>query len=570
VRLSLAEHYADLLTAADQRRGTAPLRAIVGYLIAAILYFRFGWAWAWAWATVYAASQMLEIWALRPAVIEAWARPRFWRGMAILAVFMTPAALYAPLAIPVWSNAQYGPVLAVLLLAGGGLNLLVMSGPSAGAFFGPFAIYAGTWTSLMLTDDRLGGLYRHMAEALAILVVTNCVIAWRIQARALRQAKTATLEAERRRREAEAAIEARAAFVAMISHDLRTPIGAILAGADKIEQGGDGARRYARLVREAGTMMRDLLGDLLDIERMDAGAMPVEQIAFDLRQTLAETLTLWRVKAASNGLRMRCLGARDLPRLVRGDPTRLRQVMNNLLSNAVKFTPAGFVAVRLEFTDSRLRLTVEDSGPGLGAGDAERLFRPFDQIEPGVARRHGGFGLGLAISRKLARLMGGDLTATNRPGGGAAFSFVLPLPPASPAPARRGPLKVLVVDDHAINRETMKILLEPVGVEPVLAENGEAALAALAAEPFDLVLMDINMPVVDGREATRRLRAGGGFNRAIPVIAVSAADTPREQQACVEAGMTSHVAKPIRPQRLYEAMNAALPQECAARAAEPA
>jgi CheY-like chemotaxis protein len=298
--------------------------------------------------------------------------------------------------------------------------------------------------------------------------------------------------------------------------------------------------------------------------------MPVEQIAFNLRQVLAETFNLWRADAARGGLKLRCDGAHALPRMVSGDPTRLRQVINNLLSNAVKFTPSGSVTVHLAFTDSRLRLTVEDTGPGLGDGDPERLFRPFDQMEPGVARRHGGFGLGLAVSRKLARLMGGDLTAANRRAGGAAFSLVVPLAEARATQPRPEPLKVLVVDDHAINRETLKILLEPIGVAPMLAENGEAALAALEAQPFDLVLMDINMPGVDGRETTRRLRAAAGVNQRIPVIAVSGADTPREWKACAEAGMTSHVAKPIRPQRLYEAISAALTHDHDARSLEPA
>jgi two-component system, sensor histidine kinase len=561
VRLDFAQHYADLLTAADQRRGNAPVRAGVGYLIAAIMHLQLGWSWAWLWAAAYSGAQLLEVWALRPAFMPGWRKPTPLRAALVIGIFMLPAAIYAPMAIPLWNEARYGPLMAVLMLAGGGLNLLVMSGPSSGAFLGPFAIYIGVWTSLMLSDQRISAEYRGLAVILVLVVVANSLLAWRTQARALRQARASLQEAERQRLQVQTAVEAKGAFVAMISHDLRTPIGAILAGADKIEKGGEGARRYARLVREAGVMMRDLLGDLLDMERMDAGAMPVEQINFNLRQLLAETLLLWRTDAARSGLQLRCFGAHSVPEHVTGDPTRLRQVLNNLLSNAVKFTPTGAVTVRLAYQDGRLTVAVEDTGPGLGAGDTERLFQPFDQLDPDKPRRHGGFGLGLAISRKLARLMQGDLTASDLQAGGGCFTLDIPLPRAQPTPARSGPLRVLVVDDHSINRETIKILLEPLGVNPTLAENGQAALQALETEVFDLVLMDINMPGMDGREATRRLRAGGGPNSDTPVIAVSAADTPREWRACTEAGMNSHVAKPIRPHRLYEAINAALPME---------
>ena len=574
MRIDVPQLYADLLNAAERRRGSAPMRAVVGFAIAAIIDMQLGLTWIYLWATAYAAAQLWENWFLGAARVSAWARPTLPRATAILATFTLPAVLYAPLAIPIWSGAQYGPVMSVLLLAGGGLHLLVMSGPSIGAFLAPFSVYIGVWVSLLLTEQRLAPETRGLAAGLALLVVANSIMAWRTQAKALNQARASAKEAERRRLEMEAAIEAKGAFVAMISHDLRTPIGAILAGADKIERGGDGARHYAKLVREAGVMMRDLLGDLLDMERMDAGAMPVEQIPFNLRQTLAECLQLWRGEAARNGLQLRAFGGHDMPRDVSGDPTRIRQVLNNLLSNAVKFTEAGSVTVRMSIHDERLSLAVEDTGPGLGAGAPERLFQPFDQ-EPGMARRHGGFGLGLAISRKRAQLMGGDLWASNLDDGGARFVFDVPLTEAVAAPVRHGPLRVLVVDDHSINREAVKILLEPLGVAPVLAEDGAEALGFLAAERFDLVLMDINMPVMDGREATRQLRASGGPTSGIPVIAVSAADTPREWRACSEAGMNSHVAKPIRPHRLYEAINAALlldqgAQELEAQALEDA
>jgi signal transduction histidine kinase/ActR/RegA family two-component response regulator len=557
VRADFVETYADLLTAADRRRPAGAFRSVVGFSLAALLHLRLGWAWAYLWAAAYACSQLLEIWALRPAMRAAWAMPTAPRAAALVAMFTLPALIYAPIAVPVWQQAQYGPLIAVLFLAGGGLNLIIMSGVSAVAFFAPFSVFAAVWTVMLVSDNRLTPGDRGLAYPLAVLVIAKSIMAWRLQAQSLRANRAMMRDAERREQETQAALEAKGAFVAMISHDLRTPINAILTGADRIEKGGEGVRQYARMVRDAGVMMRDLLGDLLDMERMDAGAMPVEQIAFDLRLTLAETLQLWRSEAARKGLRLRVFGAYGLPRFVCGDSTRLRQVLNNLLSNAVKFTNEGAVTVRLAMTGGRLRVIVEDTGPGLGAGDPERLFRSFDQAEPGTARLHGGFGLGLAISRRLARLMGGDLSVLSAEAG-ARLLFELPLAQAPATPARVGPLRVLVVDDHPLNRESMTILLDPLGITPALAACGEDALETLRSTAFDLVLMDINMPGIDGREVTRRLRAGTGPNRDIPVIAVSAADTPREWRTCAEAGMNSHVAKPIRPHRLYEAINAAV------------
>lgn len=562
--MSFPQAYADLLTAADRRRSTAPVRAVAGGLIAIALHLQMGWLWPYLWAAAYAASQALEMFVNRPSNRSAWLTPSRRRATVIIALFVLPALIYAPMAMPIWRYGHYGPFAAVLLLAGGGMNLLVMAGASAGAFLPPFAVYIAVWITLMLTEQRLGGASKATAILLAFIVVANSLMAWRTQARALQKARVAAEEAERRRQEAQSANDARAAFVALLSHDLRSPINVVLSGIEKLER-GEALARHAPEMRAAGTAMRDLLADLLDMERMDASAMPVDPSVFDLRRALADTLRLWRPDAVRHGLRLRIEGAHALPRFVTGDPTRLRQVVNTLIANALKHTPSGAVTVRLAAGAGRVMITVEDTGPGLGDAP-ERVFELFD-LGPGDPSAKGeGFGMALALGRKLARLMGGDVTARNREGGGASFLLDLPLVPTAPAvePVRGAQTRVLIVDDHAINRETLKLLLEAFDVDPHLAESGEAALDMLARERFDLVLMDVHMPGIDGRETTRRLRAGGGPNGAIPVIAVSAADSPRDWRQCVEAGMISHVAKPVRAYRLYEAINAALPLRVAA------
>ncbi|PTT81083.1 hybrid sensor histidine kinase/response regulator, partial [Pseudomonas sp. HMWF010] len=315
--------------------------------------------------------------------------------------------------------------------------------------------------------------------------------------------------------------------------------------------------------------MRTLLNDLLDFSRLDAGRMVVEKVPFNLRQTLADTLRLWRPEAARKGLRLRLEGAPSLPRWVTGDAMRLRQVLNNLLSNAVKFTAQGSITVRLSCerngTAYRLSLAVVDTGPGISATMLTRLFTPFEQLDASIVRQHGGSGLGLAISRQFAQLMGGDLTATSVDGQGAIFTLSLMLeasepPETSETACSLTGARVLVVDDHVVNRRAIELVLQPFGIEATLAESGEQALALLGTEVFDAVLMDLYMPGMDGRDATRALRSGSSPNRDTPVIAVTASSTPKDWEACRAAGMNGHVAKPVDPIELHAALCDILPE----------
>jgi CheY-like chemotaxis protein/anti-sigma regulatory factor (Ser/Thr protein kinase) len=315
-------------------------------------------------------------------------------------------------------------------------------------------------------------------------------------------------------------------------------------------------------------MMRTLLNDLLDLSRLDAGRMSVEQAPFDLRQAMADTLRLWRPDANKKGLRLRVEGAAHLPRWVAGDSMRLRQVLNNLLSNAIKFTARGAVTVRLTAREEADHLMFEaivaDTGRGLTEEQLARLFTPFDQLASNVAREHGGSGLGLVISRELARLMGGDLTVTSKPGKGARFRLQVRVETAEAPDARAGGAivegaRVLVVDDHMVNRRAIELVLQSFGIQPTLAESGERALELLHSEVFDVMLMDVYMPGMDGRDATRQLRAADGPNRDIPVIAVTASATAKDWEACHAAGMNAHVAKPIDPSQLHAALSEVLP-----------
>ncbi len=555
----------DVALAAASRGANTYLRIGATLVIAVLLQIYMNPPWGWFWALGYTACYGFELWVRRPSASDAL--PDWRRFAAFVAPFITSAA-FGALSLPLFaSHIRFAPTLGGMLLAGALLNVVVVNAGSRSATLmaaAPHALY------LLIAPfvAKAANPGANLADVLwfgALLMIVSVTVASRTLNSALKAEADAKAEAERRRYEAEEAVAAKSAFVAMISHELRTPISAILAGAARLhsEVPEASSKIHAQLIADAGGLMRTLLNDLLDFSRLEAGRMSVEQSAFNLRQALSDSLRLWRPEIARKGLKLRVQGAATLPRWVAGDVTRLKQVLNNLLSNAIKFTERGEITVVLHAQPSPqqvlLSIEVIDTGPGIPEAALPRLFTPFDQLNAAVVRQHGGSGLGLAISRELARLMGGDLTASSAPGHGAHFTLTTTLETAeAPRAEDEGRsingLRVLVVDDHVVNRRAIELVLQPFGVDATLAESGEEALELLNAEIFDAVLMDVYMPGMDGREATRTLRAGSGPNRNTPVIAVTASATPKDWEACAAAGMNGHVAKPIDPAELFGAL----------------
>lgn len=550
------------------RRANMVLRLVAAFSIALILDVFIHLRWVWGWAATYAALQFVELGGAE------WVRHRsvqvqaVWRRLSVTALPLLTSTVFGYLSLPLFaSEARFAPTLGAMLLAGALLNVVVINGSRRTAIVSaatPYVLY------LLIVPfvARAANPGSPLANALwfgALLLIATVTIAAHTLRTALRAEAKAKDEAERRRHEAEEAVAAKSAFVAMISHELRTPISAIMAGADRLRSDVPDAKSkvQAQLIADAGGMMRGLLNDLLDFSRLEAGRMSVERAPFNLRQTIADTVRLWRPEAMRKGLRLRVKGASALPRWVMGDAMRLRQVLNNLLSNALKFTTRGEITVvlRSDIEDSTVRLSIDvaDTGPGIPEAALSRLFTPFEQLSDAVARHHGGSGLGLVISRELARLMGGDLSASSPSGQGARFTFSATLETAeAPADAPAMPpiadLRVLVVDDHLVNRRALELVLQPFGVRATLAESADQALELLQTEAFDVVLMDVYMPGMDGRAATQILRAGGGPNRDIPVIAVTASAAPKDWDSFAAAGMNDHISKPIDPFELYAAL----------------
>jgi len=574
-----AGHQSAEVRAALARRGNLYLRVIATVMIALMLHVFIDARWAWLWAGIYSAAQLIELVLIREMTRRA--HPGRALRLAVAAMPAITSIIFGFLSVPLFgSSVRFAPTLGGMLLAGALLNVIVVNSSLRSATLSAAAPHV-VYLLIAPVVARAANPHAPLANALwfgVALLIVSVFVAARTLERALRAEAAAKEEAERRRHEAEEAVAAKSAFVAMISHELRTPISAILAGAARLHSDlpDANAKTHAALIGDAGAMMRTLLNDLLDLSRLDADRMAVEQAPFDLRQALADTLRLWRPDANKKGLRLRVEGAARLPRWVSGDSMRLRQVLNNLLSNAIKFTDRGAITVRLSVRETAEGLVFEaivaDTGRGLAEDQMARLFTPFDQLASNVAREHGGSGLGLVISRELARLMGGDLTVSSKPGKGSRFRLEIRVEAAEAPDLTAGGAvvegaRVLVVDDHMVNRRAIELVLQSFGIQPTLAESGERALELLQSEVFDVMLMDVYMPGLDGREATRQLRASEGPNRDIPVIAVTASATPKDWEACHAAGMNAHVAKPIDPTQLHAALGEVLPAGAARAAA---
>lgn len=382
---------------------------------------------------------------------------------------------------------------------------------------------------------------------------------------------------------AEAANRAKSAFLANMSHELRTPLNAIIGMTHLALRRSDDPKLRDQLgkVEQASRHLLALINDILDITKIEAERMTLEEIDFRLGECFANLTDLIAPKAEENGLQFRT----ELPAALaaiplKGDPLRLGQVLINLASNAVKFTPAGGrIDVRADLVSDAadgitVRFEVEDTGIGIDVTLQQRIFDAFEQADSSMTRRYGGTGLGLAICKRLVHMMGGEITLSSTPGQGSRFSFTVrfkraqQVTTAEPGEdselylarlraAHRG-ARLLLVEDDPINRAVILALLEETGLQIDTAGDGAEALRMAGATPYDLILMDVQMPVLDGLAATRALRASTP-RHAPPIIGLTAHAFAEDRQACLAAGMDDHLAKPVEPATLYRALLKWLP-----------
>ncbi len=378
--------------------------------------------------------------------------------------------------------------------------------------------------------------------------------------------------------DAEAANRAKSTFLATMSHEIRTPLNGVLGMAQAMATDNDLSevqRDRLDVIRQSGETLLAILNDVLDLSKIEAGKLELEEAAFDVVDLARGAHAAFTAIANKKGLSFDLTVERGAHGVYLGDSTRVRQILYNLVSNALKFTEQGEVRVIVARDGEALKLTVSDTGIGIPAERLANLFQKFEQADASTTRRYGGTGLGLAICRELAGLMGGGIEARSTPGEGATFVVTLPLrhvgqsvplpaPPPAPSADAEGQggfsLRVLAAEDNTVNQLVLRTLLTQIGIDPVIVDNGALAVEAWAREPWDVILMDVQMPEMDGPTATGVIRAreaAEGLPRT-PIIALTANAMAHQVAEYMAAGMDGFVAKPIEVARLFDALRQAI------------
>ncbi len=448
--------------------------------------------------------------------------------------------------------------------------------------FAPFRNAQDQVVGVFGVDISMGQLAdrRKPVNMAALLAAAGCVIGssiiglfrWRADTRLMdRESRLleAQQEAQMGERAARAGEQAKSTFLATMSHEIRTPLNGVLGMAELLSKSElqSGQREQVEAIRHSGELLLVMLNDILDFSKIDAGAMSVHSEPVDLEALLQEAAGLYRGAAEKKGLSIEVDCREDAPKYVQVDPTRAAQVLGNLISNAIKFTERGGVhLVASCHEDGEMaNIRVEDTGIGIPNDKLKDLFVPFSQLDSGLNRAAGGTGLGLVISRHLAEMMGGGIEAFSKLGEGSTFQFLLPMAHAAPDPETPAEgesviadipagLKVLVAEDVEVNRKVVGLMLERLGIKPSYAEDGEEATSVWREQRPDVILMDVQMPKMDGREATRKIRQESGDSNQPWIIALTGGVMDDDQVGAAISGMNGFLAKPITLDGLRSAL----------------
>lgn len=538
------------------------------------------------------------VWTL-VAAVAAGAENHLLRRLARSAG-VSPVAAWAPV-LRVFTTAVYAVAALALITRGGlGAHLFAFALMSASmihvlmryyrsprillASLSPYLVVLG-----LVGFNLTGAALRqgHLIQALApIFTIAMFVIqSWSARAQlsvAWMELMTAREAAEERERAADAANRAKSQFLANMSHELRTPLNGVLGMAQSLarDQLTRVQQERVRVIRRSSETLLSVLNDLLDLSKIEASAVDIEVVEFDLEHLVRGVGAAYRPLAANKALTFEFEVTQAACGRYLGDSARIRRILYSLSDNAVKFTHAGGVTLRVDRDAGDTVFSITDTGIGIGLDDLAHLFEGFFQVDATLTRRYGGAGIGLAVCKELAAMMGGDIEASSRLGEGSTFILRLPLerveaqaePPATERPPlereRPADLRVLAVEDNATNQLVLKTLLAPAGITPTMVDNGREALAAWESQPWDIVLMDIQMPEMNGIDATlairqRELQTG---RTRTPIVAVTANAMTHQVAQYQAAGMDGVVAKPIDMSNLFQVMELALEQAAGAPA----
>jgi len=461
---------------------------------------------------------------------------------------------------------------AVALIGFSAVNILLRLYSSPWMFMAAIAPHAAVlaWVCAGIVGRNLqaGEWLRAFTGVAVLLVYAILLLPTR---RRLAEAWTRMVAAKQA---AEAASQAKSQFLATMSHEIRTPLNGILGMAQVMQREGlpDPQRDRLRVIRRSGEALLGLLDDALDFSRIEAGKLSLEEGEFDMEHLTRGAVATFTPLAANKGLSFEFSIDDAAKGRFRGDPVRIRQILYNLAANALKFTDRGGVGVCVSADEQGVKIEVADSGIGIPADRVDGLFERFVQGDASATRRHGGVGLGLAISRSLAEMMGGTIRVSSVEGRGSIFTVSLPLerlaepqPLAAPEPAETTagddqPIRILAAEDNAVNQLVLKTLLSQVGLEPTMVENGVQAIEAWKSGEWDVILMDVQMPVMDGVTATREIRTfeAREDRRRTPIIAVTANAMSHQVAEYIDAGMDDVAPKPIDAAKLFAAIERAI------------
>jgi signal transduction histidine kinase/ActR/RegA family two-component response regulator len=548
---------------AGETRRLAPARAGAAVVVAGLAAINMGLVVGLVWGGFALAC---EAWTWLAATPQSKGRATNADRWHFLVTGLSFGALWVSLASLYWTGFKPGFQFDALLVWAGvllnGISFAFRSRLGLAIFAAPMAL-------AMVIEPLVVSRY-HGVQQLTVVVGALTLVAYAlICAHQNLKAAGALAETQASLKEqmqaAETASQAKSSFLAMMSHELRTPMNGVLGMAHALQTTPLDPRQqdYVRTVIRSGDVLMAILNDILDLSKIEAGRLELEASAFDLRDLARRVCDLWAPSTADKGLELNLQVDPAAAHWVIGDAIRVRQILLNLVSNAVKFTDQGVVTVAIEAgPGGQAIISVADTGIGIPRDVQKRLFQSFTQADATTSRVHGGTGLGLSICRRLTELMGGEVTLTSSLGRGSTFRVTLPLtaapspdvaePQAVAAPEVACALKVLVVDDHPTNRAVAAALLGAVGADVASAGDGLEALEHLLSDRFDLILMDIHMPRLDGVETLRRIRAGDPATAATVVVALTADAMTGERERLLGLGFDEYLSKPIQPAALLD------------------